>query len=53
MKEFWNERYSAQRHVYGEGRNAVYAAQCGWRVDAFDQSEHGKTDVIRIFAIKQ
>jgi SAM-dependent methyltransferase len=26
----------------GEGRNAVYAAQLKWRVDAFDQSEKGK-----------
>ena len=26
----------------GEGRNAVYAAQCGWQVSAFDQSEAGK-----------
>lgn len=26
----------------GEGRNAVYAAQCGWAVEAFDYSESGK-----------
>ncbi len=26
----------------GEGRNAVYAAQCGWEVEAFDYSEEGK-----------
>ncbi|MCF8239505.1 MAG: class I SAM-dependent methyltransferase [Saprospiraceae bacterium] len=26
----------------GEGRNAVYAAQCGWEVEAFDYSESGK-----------
>jgi 2-polyprenyl-3-methyl-5-hydroxy-6-metoxy-1,4-benzoquinol methylase len=26
----------------GEGRNAVYAAQMGWEVYAFDQSEAGK-----------
>lgn len=26
----------------GEGRNAVYAAQLGWSVKAFDQSEQGK-----------
>lgn len=25
----------------GEGRNAVYAAEWGWEVDAFDQSEAG------------
>lgn len=25
----------------GEGRNSVYAARLGWRVDAFDQSEIG------------
>lgn len=23
----------------GEGRNAVYAAQCGWKVEAFDLSK--------------
>jgi SAM-dependent methyltransferase len=27
----------------GEGRNAVYAASRGWRVDAFDQSFAGRT----------
>lgn len=27
----------------GEGRNAVFAAQLGWQVSAFDQSEAGKT----------
>jgi hypothetical protein len=27
----------------GEGRNAVFAAQQGWSVTAFDQSESGKT----------
>ena len=27
----------------GEGRNAVYAAVLGWKVAAFDLSEHGKT----------
>lgn len=67
MKEFWNERYSEPRFVYGkepnaffkerldllkpgtillpaegEGRNAVYAAECGWEVFAFDTSEAGK-----------
>jgi hypothetical protein len=26
----------------GEGRNAVYAARLGWKVDAFDQSEVAK-----------
>jgi len=26
----------------GEGRNAVYSAQLGWNVTAFDQSEEGK-----------
>lgn len=26
----------------GEGRNAVYAAQSGWQVSAFDPSEEGK-----------
>jgi hypothetical protein len=27
----------------GEGRNAVYAARLGWKVDAFDQSEVAKS----------
>ena len=26
----------------GEGRNAVYAAQCGWQVSAFDRSLEGQ-----------
>lgn len=67
MKEFWNERYSADEYVYGtapntflrkqleclipdtvlfpcegEGRNAVFAAQHGWSVSAFDASDTGK-----------
>lgn len=66
MKDFWDERFSADDFVYGkapneffkeqlhdldagcillplegEGRNAVYAAASGWKVDAFDQSEAG------------
>ncbi len=31
----------------GEGRNAVYAAELGWRVCAFDQSEEGKKKALR------
>ena len=32
----------------GEGRNAVYAAKMGWRVDAFDQSSEGKLKALRL-----
>ncbi|MCB9196777.1 MAG: class I SAM-dependent methyltransferase [Flavobacteriales bacterium] len=32
----------------GEGRNAVYAAQSGWTVTAFDQSEAGKTKALAL-----
>jgi len=32
----------------GEGRNAVYAAKLGWRVDAFDQSSAGKLKALRL-----
>lgn len=31
----------------GEGRNAVYAAACGWEVDAFDFSEEGKIKALK------
>lgn len=34
----------------GEGRNAVYAAQKGWSVDAFDISEEGKKKSDRLAA---
>jgi 2-polyprenyl-3-methyl-5-hydroxy-6-metoxy-1,4-benzoquinol methylase len=30
----------------GEGRNALYAAKLGWKVDAFDQSEEGKNKAL-------
>lgn len=30
----------------GEGRNAVYAASLGWKVNAFDSSDAGKTKAI-------
>jgi SAM-dependent methyltransferase len=77
VKEFWNERYSAEAYVYGtapntflrkqleclipgtalfpcegEGRNAVFAAQHGWKVSAFDASEAGKEKAI-LLAKKQ
>lgn len=32
----------------GEGRNAVFAAKSGWRVDAFDYSESGKTKALQL-----
>ncbi|MBP6238533.1 MAG: class I SAM-dependent methyltransferase [Saprospiraceae bacterium] len=32
----------------GEGRNAVFAATSGWRVDAFDYSESGKTKALQL-----
>lgn len=32
----------------GEGRNAVYAASQGWKVNAFDASEEGKTKALQL-----
>ncbi len=32
----------------GEGRNAVFAAQMGWEVAAFDQSEMGRDKALRL-----
>jgi SAM-dependent methyltransferase len=32
----------------GEGRNAVFAATSGWRVDAFDYSESGKVKALQL-----
>ena len=32
----------------GEGRNAVFAAQMGWAVEAFDQSEKGRDKALRL-----
>src|SRR5690625_1080000 len=37
----------------GEGRNAVYAAEVGWQVDAFDASKEGKKKAERLAAKKQ
>ena len=34
----------------GEGRNAVYAAEKGWDVHAFDQSENARKKAIRLAA---
>jgi SAM-dependent methyltransferase len=34
----------------GEGRNAVYAAKCGWNVDAFDWSENAKEKALQLAA---
>lgn len=36
----------------GEGRNAVFAAQKGWQVNAFDQSEKGKEKALRLADLK-
>lgn len=32
----------------GEGRNAVYAAEMGWQVDAFDFSEQGRQKALQL-----
>lgn len=37
----------------GEGRNAVYAAQQGWQVSAFDISEAGQQKALRLAEKKQ
>lgn len=34
----------------GEGRNALYAAQLGWKVHAFDFSEQGRGKALQLFA---
>ena len=34
----------------GEGRNAVYAAEKGWIVSAFDQSDEGRKKALRLAA---
>lgn len=34
----------------GEGRNAVYAARQGWKVDAFDISDAGREKALRLAA---
>lgn len=36
----------------GEGRNAIYAAQRGWQVVAFDQSSEGKEKALRLASQK-
>jgi len=36
----------------GEGRNAVFAAECGWNVTAFDQSVEGKLKADRLAALR-
>lgn len=36
----------------GEGRNAVYAAQLGWEVYAFDFSEEGRKKALRLAELK-
>ncbi len=37
----------------GEGRNAVYAASKGWKVNAFDLSEAGKEKALRLAATRK
>lgn len=37
----------------GEGRNGVFAAQQGWQVTSFDQSEAGKTKALQLAAERQ
>jgi ubiquinone/menaquinone biosynthesis C-methylase UbiE len=37
----------------GEGRNAVYAAQLGWMVSAFDISEEGMKKAVKLAERKQ
>ena len=37
----------------GEGRNAVYAAQLGWKVSAFDISEEGQKKALKLAKKKQ
>ncbi len=37
----------------GEGRNAVFAAQRGWQVDAFDISEEGQKKAMRLAEAQQ
>lgn len=37
----------------GEGRNAVYAAEKGWEVDAIDFSTAGKSKTIKLASLKQ
>ncbi|NJW51521.1 class I SAM-dependent methyltransferase [Salinimicrobium oceani] len=32
----------------GEGRNAVFAAKCDWKVTAFDQSKEGKRKALQL-----
>lgn len=32
----------------GEGRNAVFAAKCDWKVTAFDQSKEGKRKALKL-----
>jgi len=36
----------------GEGRNAVYAAQCGWEVSAFDGSAEGRRKALALAAVR-
>jgi hypothetical protein len=37
----------------GEGRNAVFAAKCGWKVSAFDISIEGKNKAVRLAETNQ
>jgi SAM-dependent methyltransferase len=47
----WMERHPPGRALFpaeGEGRNAVYAARCGWTVEAFDISEAGRRKALQL-----
>ena len=71
--EFWNERFSTDKYIYGknpnkffkeqidqlkpgrllllgegEGRNSVYTATKGWKVDAVDFSKTAKEKALRL-----
>jgi cyclopropane fatty-acyl-phospholipid synthase-like methyltransferase len=37
----------------GEGRNAVYTASLGWKIDAFDLSEEGKQKALKLANLKK
>ena len=37
----------------GEGRNAAYAAELGWKVDAFDYSKSAREKAMKLFAERQ
>jgi cyclopropane fatty-acyl-phospholipid synthase-like methyltransferase len=56
--EFFREQLSKLKSgklllpAEGEGRNAVYAAEKGWNVSAFDQSETGREKALALASAK-